>query len=124
MSIFEFILFLFRILFPLHNLKIRIRPLGIELLIGPHHRDQILLLGQILQGPGVHVPAAGAHDQPLQGGKAHGGIHTFSIFDGGDGRAIAKMAGDNFGAFYLAFDLAIAHAHITMAGAMETITAD
>ena len=47
MSIFEFILFLFRILFPLHNLKIRIRPLGIELLIGPHHRNQILRLGQI-----------------------------------------------------------------------------
>jgi len=43
---------------------------------------------------GVDIAASGAHDEPFQGGKPHGGIDGFAVLDGRHARAVSEMRGD------------------------------
>ena len=52
------------------------------------------LPGQIKENGRIKVPAAGPHDQPGQGGHAHGGVDTLTAPDRGDAGAVAQMHGD------------------------------
>ncbi len=48
---------------------------------------------------GVDVAATGAHDEAGEGGEAHGGVEDFAAVNGGDGGAVAEVAGDEFELF-------------------------
>lgn len=49
---------------------------------------------------------------------------TLAIFDGGDGTAVAQMAGDDFGSFNRTVQLAVSAADKTVAGSVEAVTTD
>ncbi len=42
----------------------------------------------------IHVAGTGAHDEPFEGGDAHGGVDGFSVADGGHGTTVAEMEAD------------------------------
>ena len=55
---------------------------------------------------------------------SHRGIYYLAIFDGGDGTAVAQMAGDDFGSFNRTVQLAVSAADKTVAGSVEAVTTD
>ena len=61
---------------------------------------------------------------PPQRGEAHRGIDAFAVLDRRDGAAVAKVAGDDPGAFKAAVQLAVAGGDVAVAGAVEAIAAD
>ena len=54
---------------------------------------EALLIHHIGDHRGVDAAAAGAHDEAVQRGQAHGGIHHLAVLDGGDGGAVADTSG-------------------------------
>ena len=47
-------------------------------------QTQVLLIGQEEQHPGINIPGPGSHDQSVHRSESHGGIHGFSMFNGGN----------------------------------------
>src|SRR5699024_10193246 len=80
---------------------------------------------QVVDHRGVQIAAAGAHHQAGQRGHAHGGIHHAALVHGGDGRAVAQVAGDQLqagdGLLQVLGRLA---ADVLVAGAVEAVAAD
>jgi len=85
----------------------------------------VAALFQIEDDGGVQVSGSGAHHESFQRGEAHGGIDAAALLDGGNGSAVAQVAGDHVGVFGRAFHHLQRHTcHIAMGGAVETIAAD
>ena len=86
----------------------------------------MLLFHQEGDGGGIHRTRTGPHHKAIQRGQAHGGIDDPAVLDGGQGGAVAEMAGDDPGRLTRLFaqQLEAAGGDIPMGGSMETIAAD
>ena len=59
----------------------------------------IFILGVVhneLQHGGIQAAAAGTHDDALQRGDTHAGVHALAVIHRAHGRTVAQMAGDHF----------------------------
>ncbi len=62
---------------------------GVDL-VDAHAGDAV----EVEHGGRVDGAAAGAHDQAVERGQAHGGVHALAVLDGAQGGAGAQVAGD------------------------------
>ena len=84
-----------------------------------------MLVHQVLQDTGVKIAGTGAHGQTSQGGEAHGGVHALAAIDGGNGRTVAQVAGDQLQLFNgLAQHGSGPAGHILVRGTVETVAAN
>ncbi len=85
---------------------------------------EALLLHDGDQDAGIHVAAAGAHDDAFQRGQAHAGVHALAPVHGRDGGAVAQVAGHDLQPLDgLAQQGGRAVGHVAVAGAVEAVAA-
>jgi len=81
-------------------------------------------LGQVEDDGRVDVAGAGAHDHPFERGQSHGGVDGTSIFDRGQGAAVAQVAGYARETLFSAQDLGGPSGYVPVRGAVEAVFAD
>ena len=85
---------------------------------------EAILVHDELQNTGVNITGAGAHGQAAQRSQTHGGVNALAVHDGGNGAAVAHVAGDELELLNgLAHHSGGTGGNIAVAGAMETIAA-
>ena len=85
----------------------------------------VVLVGNELHHAHVHITGPGAHGQARQRRQAHGGIHAAAAVDGGQGGAVAQVAGHHLQLRRVAAQkLRRPQGHIAVRGAMEAVAAD
>ena len=73
----------------------------------------------------VKGAGAGAHDEALERGEAHGGVNALAVQNGGAAGTVTEVSGNEAGFFgLLAKDTASFGSHETVAGAVGAVTAD
>ena len=58
-------------------------------------RGETLFVHNIGDDGGVDAAGAGAHDDAVERGEAHGGVDGLALVNSGDGGAVAEVAGDD-----------------------------
>ena len=93
---------------------------------GQHLLDGVaVLVHQVLHDGGVDIARAGAHGYAGQRAQAHCGVHALAVHDGGQGGAVAEVAGDELQPLGVAaHDGGGPGGHIAVGGAVEAVAAD
>ena len=75
---------------------------------------------------GSMAPQRGAHHKAIERREAHGGVHGHAVVDGGDGAAVAQMAGDELEVLQAARPCTAAarSADVAVRGAVGAVLAD
>lgn len=84
----------------------------------------IFLLGHKGDNRRIEGSAAGAHHKSVQRGKTHAGVDNLAVLNGGDGRTVSEMAGDELESLKAsAGQLAVTGRNITVGGSVEAVAA-
>ena len=78
---------------------------------------------QVEDNARVNVAGPGAHDQPGEGGHAHGGVDGLLAFNSGAGCPVAEVEGDLVdGSFGQLHEFGNLVGHVFVAGAVEAVS--
>ena len=81
-------------------------------------------MADVLHNARVNISGTGAHDQTLERGKTHGGIHALAADGCGNGCAVSEMADDHLGLLIAAAKRKRSVGNKVMGLAVEAVAAD